>query len=159
MFAERVAPAKNRRGAEFSSLSTVNRRSRMAVLRRLRIRNAPARPLISSRECARWRQNERPVRGDNRTGQAIRALGVDGRSRRIQPRWGGMTAPTHISRGWVAGRSKRAAIFLTFFAGYFRANYRAAGRFASWTADLSDAMLSDAMAAAGGSKSLVRGTS
>src|SRR5258707_3261754 len=26
-----------------------------------------------------------PVRGDNRTGQAILALGVDGRSRRIQP--------------------------------------------------------------------------
>ena len=38
--------------------------------------------------------NERPVRGDNRTGQAILALGVDGRSRRIQPRWGGITAPT-----------------------------------------------------------------
>jgi hypothetical protein len=30
-------------------------------------------------------RNERPVRGDNRTGQAIWALGVDGRSRRIQP--------------------------------------------------------------------------
>jgi hypothetical protein len=30
-------------------------------------------------------ENERPVRGDNRTGQAIWALGVDGRSRRIQP--------------------------------------------------------------------------
>src|SRR6516165_4480523 len=29
------------------------------------------------------RINERPVRGDNRTGQAIWALGVDGRSRRI----------------------------------------------------------------------------
>jgi len=40
------------------------------------------------------RQNERPVRGDNRTGQAIWALGVDGRSRQIQPRWGGITAPT-----------------------------------------------------------------
>lgn len=30
-------------------------------------------------------ENRRPVRGDNRTGQAIWALGVDGRSRRIQP--------------------------------------------------------------------------
>ena len=30
-------------------------------------------------------ENERPVRGDNRTGQAIWALGVDGRSRLIQP--------------------------------------------------------------------------
>ena len=28
-------------------------------------------------------KSERPVRGDNRTGQAIRALGVDGRSRLI----------------------------------------------------------------------------
>ena len=30
-------------------------------------------------------ERKRPVRGDNRTGQAIWALGVDGRSRRIQP--------------------------------------------------------------------------
>jgi hypothetical protein len=30
-------------------------------------------------------EKKRPVRGDNRTGQAIWALGVDGRSRRIQP--------------------------------------------------------------------------
>src|SRR3984885_13445695 len=58
--------------------------------------------------------NERPVRGDNRTGQAIWALGVDGRSRRIQPRWGGITAPTLIRRGRGAGRSTRRAIFLTF---------------------------------------------
>src|SRR6516225_5039332 len=33
-------------------------------------------------------ENERPVRGDSRTGQAIWALGVDGRSRRIQPSMG-----------------------------------------------------------------------
>jgi hypothetical protein len=38
--------------------------------------------------------NERPARGDNRAGQAIWALGVDGRSRRIQPRWGELSAPT-----------------------------------------------------------------
>jgi hypothetical protein len=38
--------------------------------------------------------NERPARGDNRAGQAKWALGVDGRSRRIQPRLGGLTAPT-----------------------------------------------------------------
>jgi len=63
----------------------------------------------------RWPQNERPVRGDNRTGQAIWALGVDGRSRRIQPRWGGITAPTCIGRGGDAKRSNRAAIFLTFW--------------------------------------------
>jgi len=29
-------------------------------------------------------EKQRPVRGDNRTGQAIWALGVDGRSRQIQ---------------------------------------------------------------------------
>ena len=66
-----------------------------------------------SEGCAR---NERPVRGDNRTGQAIWALGVDGRSRRIQPRWGGITAPTHIGRSRVGARSKRRAIFFVFLA-------------------------------------------
>ena len=63
--------------------------------------------------------NERPVRGDNRTGQAIWALGVDGRSRRIQPRWGGITAPTDIGRRRVAVRSKRPAFFLAFPARIF----------------------------------------
>jgi hypothetical protein len=41
-------------------------------------------------------QNERPVRGDNRTGQAIWALGVDGRSRRIQPM--GRDYRSHINK-------------------------------------------------------------
>src|SRR6476619_2026189 len=63
--------------------------------------------------------NERPVRGDNRTGQAIWALGVDGRSRRIQPRWGGKTAPTYIGRGRVAERSNASADFFDFVAGIF----------------------------------------
>jgi hypothetical protein len=46
-------------------------------------RGGAARDAASSKKnCAR---NDRPVRGDNRTGQAIWALGVDGRSRRIQP--------------------------------------------------------------------------
>ena len=63
-------------------------------------------------------RNERPVRGDNRTGQAIWALGVDGRSRRIQPRWGGITAPTYIGRSRVGARSKDRAIFLTFCQGF-----------------------------------------
>src|SRR5258708_31573308 len=62
----------------------------------------------------RFGKNERPVRGDNRTGQAIWALGVDGRSRRIRPRWGGITAPTHIGRGRAALRSNASAIFLAF---------------------------------------------
>src|SRR6478752_5777545 len=64
-------------------------------------------------------ENERPVRGDNRTGQAIWALGVDGRSRRIQPRWGGITAPTYIGRSRVGRRSTDRAIFLTFLPGVF----------------------------------------
>jgi hypothetical protein len=41
-------------------------------------------------------ENERPVRGDNRTGQAIWALGVDGRSRRIQPM--GRDYRSHINK-------------------------------------------------------------
>src|ERR1700730_9988285 len=81
--------------------------------------------------------NERPVRGDNRTGQAIWALGVDGRSRLIHPRWGGITAPTHSSRSRGATRSNPPAIFLRFWPGIFRrkllrggANGIAGGRFA-----------------------------
>ena len=61
-------------------------------------------------------QKERPVRGDNRTGQAIWALGVDGRSRRIQPM--GRDYRSHII--WSrqpAERSKRRSIFLTSCSG------------------------------------------
>ena len=64
--------------------------------------------------CAR---NERPVRGDNRTGQAIWALGVDGRSRRIQPRWGGITAPTIIGSRQGRRTFKPGANFFNFLAG------------------------------------------
>jgi hypothetical protein len=46
-FAGRAAPAENRRSAEFSSLSTVKRRSRMTMLRGM-IPTARARVLISS---------------------------------------------------------------------------------------------------------------
>src|ERR1700722_14122974 len=60
------------------------------------------------------RKNERPVRGDNRTGQAVWALGVDWRSRRIQPRWGGML-PHLFCRGRGAARSTRPENFLTFW--------------------------------------------
>src|ERR1700720_3513400 len=111
---------------------------------------APSRPV----DFGAWNRpgcsaNERPVRGDNRTGQAIWALGVDGRSRRIQPRWGGITAPTHIGRRRAAPRSNRFAIFLTFLAGIpgrifgriFAGIYRAVARLASPATDLSDAMV------------------
>src|SRR5215472_8324427 len=57
-------------------------------------------------------ENKRPDRGDNRSGQAIWALGVDGRSRLIQL-WGGITAPTPIGRRGDAPRSRRRSIFLT----------------------------------------------
>src|SRR3977135_3726653 len=99
-------------------------------------------------------ENERPVRGDNRTGQAIWALGVDGRSRRIQPRWGGMTAPTNVGRGRVVDSSNRARIFLTSWQGFRKGNHCAAARLASPGADLSDAM-----AAGGWIKALVAGSS
>src|SRR5580704_5726421 len=105
-------------------------------------------------------QKRRPVRGDNRTGQAIWALGVDGRSRRIQPRWGGITAPTSIGRGGSARRSTGYRSFLTlwqvcFCKGFWQATYCAAYRLASAGADFSDAMA----ATAGGLKALVAGAS
>src|SRR6202022_3872408 len=102
--------AESRRNPGFSFLPTVKQRQGMA-----------GKPLDDSRrfiereELWAFPKNERPVRGDNRTGQAIWALGVDGRSRRIQPRWGGITAPTSIGRDRVAGRSNGVAIFLTFW--------------------------------------------
>ena len=42
-------------------------------------------------------------------------LGVDGRSRRIQPRWGGISAPTDIGRRRAIERSKRPSNFFNFF--------------------------------------------
>lgn len=69
------------------------------------------------------------------------ALGVDGRSRRIQPRWGGITAPTVIVSREGRGTFKRTSDFFNFFGGRFwTENYRAAGRTAPPTADFSDAM-------------------
>src|ERR1700679_394702 len=90
------------------------------------------RPISPNEDSGNIDPNERPVRGDNRTGQAIWALGVDGRSRRIQPRWGGITAPTQIGRGRVAARSNGVAIFLTFGKrGILAGNHCSAGRLAS----------------------------
>src|SRR6202790_5371133 len=84
-------------------------------------------------------KNERPVRGDNRTGQAIWALGMDGRSRRIQPRWGGITTPTCMGRGKPAARSNVSRIFLAFGRKFWTENYCAAARLASPGADFSGA--------------------
>src|SRR6266404_841444 len=47
------------------------------------------------------------------------ALGVDGRSRRIQPRWGGITAPTVIVSREGRGTFKRTSDFFNFLAGDF----------------------------------------
>ena len=98
--------ADTRTNTELSALSTVKPPSSMTALRSMRRRSldsahgkiayhASKRKTCGQR-FARHRkrrslsrkadaENERPVRGDNRTGQAIWALGVDGRSRRIQP--------------------------------------------------------------------------
>src|ERR1700760_3444786 len=51
--------------------------------------------------------------GGQPDGSSYMGAGVDGRSRQIQPRWGGMTAPTFSSRVWPTGRSTRWRIFLT----------------------------------------------
>src|SRR4030088_1922467 len=80
---------------------------------------------FAARNRLKWSSNERPVRGDNRTGQAIWALGVDGRSRRIQPRWGGVNAPTPILSARRRRTFKPPPIFLGLLAGTF-GDYRAA---------------------------------
>jgi hypothetical protein len=51
--------------------------------------------------------------GGQPDGSSHMGAGVDGRSRRIQPRWGGITAPTLIGRGGLAKRSKGRRLFLT----------------------------------------------
>ena len=70
--------------------TTVKARIGMAALRKSslilawfrRIKRRP--PTFKTSERAQnSAEKKRPVRGDNRTGQAIWALGVDGRSRRI----------------------------------------------------------------------------
>src|SRR6476660_869328 len=84
-------------------------------------------------------ENERPVRGDNRTGQAIWALGVDGRSRRIQPM--GRDYRSHINKSQHPCRTfKRRTIFLRRCSGRLSQKRCAAGYFAAFEADLSDAI-------------------
>jgi hypothetical protein len=81
------------------------------------------------------RHKERPVRGDNRTGQAIWALGVDGRSRRIQLMGRDFRSHIHVSqrRRYPFNASGN------FFGCLLRAQaYCAAGRMASSVADLSE---------------------
>src|SRR5215203_5336218 len=55
-------------------------------------------------------------------------------------RWGGITAPTSISRSTLAERSKRRPIFLVLCLGRLPQNHCAAGYFAAFAADLSDAI-------------------
>src|SRR5712664_1902962 len=105
---------------------------------------------VSAAPESRFRQAERrkyPQKRKTRPGgqpdgsSHMGALGVDGRSRRIQPRWGGITAPTDIMSREGRRMFKRTWDFFNFFGGRFwPENYRAAGRSTSPTADLSDAM-------------------
>jgi hypothetical protein len=126
--------ADTRTNTELSALSTVKPPSGMTALRSTRRRSLDSahgkiayhgsNRKTCGQRFARHRkrrslsrkagaENERPVRGDNRTGQAIWALGVDGRSRRIQPM--GRDYRSHIDKSQhLAERSKRRAIFLTF---------------------------------------------
>ena len=83
--------------------------------------------------------NERPVRGDNRTGQAIWALGVDGRSRRIQPM--GRDYRSHINKSQHPRRTfKTAGDFFNFLFGTIAGKSLRSGYFAAFAADLSDAI-------------------
>src|SRR5258705_1464692 len=102
---------------------------------------APESP-ISSSGAAELSQKRKTRPGGQPDGSShMGALGVDGRSRRIQPRWGGITAPTDIVSRQGRSTFKRTWDFFELFCGRFwPENYRAAGRSTSPTADLSDAM-------------------
>ena len=116
--------ADTRTNTELSALSTVKTHGGMTALRSMRRRPLEsahgkiAYHAIKRKTCAgglrgkRKRrslfqkpgaENERPVRGDNRTGQAIWALGVDGRSRRIQPM--GRDYRSHIDKSQHPSRT------------------------------------------------------
>src|SRR5258706_14479836 len=103
--------------------------SRRARLLKAQFRQAERRNYPQKRET-------RP--GGQRDGSSHRgALGVDGRSRRIQPRWGGITTPTDIVSRQGRSTFKRTSDFFNFLAGRFwRENYLAAGRTALHTARL-----------------------
>jgi hypothetical protein len=76
-----------------------------------------------SRNCAALAmpaQIERPVRGDNRTGQAIWALGGGWALAPNTASWGGFSAPTRISRRRGRARSTLPANFLTSWQGFRR---------------------------------------
>ena len=67
---------------------------------------------------ARSRCPKRKTRpGGQPDGSSHMGAGVDGRSRRIQPRWGGTTTPTCIGRKRGAARSNPCELFLGFRAG------------------------------------------
>src|SRR5688572_19040308 len=62
------------------------------------------------------------------------------RARAEYSRWGGITAPTSISRSTLTERSKDQPIFLILCSGTLPENHFAAGYFAAFSADLSDAI-------------------
>src|ERR1700712_1734879 len=110
----------------------------MAGLQRLSL---PLSPTKSSRRSPAD-SPERPKRKDPSGGTTGRVklygrLGWMG-ARAEYSRWGGITAPTFISRSTLGERSNRRAIFLTFLTGPIAKNQRAVARLASFAAELSD---------------------
>src|SRR5258706_7888946 len=65
------------------------------------------------RRCPQKRKTRRGGQPDGSSHMG--ALGVDGRSRRIQPRWGGITAPTDIMSREGRRTFKRTSDFFNFF--------------------------------------------
>src|SRR5258707_8142192 len=141
-----LPPPRNRQKAvELRGFPSNPQSSRIPAWRRCRGCNyatAAAESRFRQAERRKYPQKRKTRPGGQPDGSShMGALGGDGRSRRIQPRRGGITAPTDIVS--LQGRStfKRTWDFFELFCGRFwPENYRAAGRSTSPTADLSDAM-------------------
>src|SRR6266404_2772032 len=142
-----LPPPRNRQKAvEVRGFPSNPQSSRIPTCRSCRGLQVPERAAPESRfrqaERRKYPQKRKTRPGGQPDGSShMGALGVDGRSRRIQPRWGGITAPTDIVSRQGRSTFKRTWDFFELFCGRFwPENYRAAGRSTSPTADLSDAM-------------------
>ena len=115
------------------SLSTVKLHGSMAALRRASALGSRNLQEIAARRRSPERKNRLKIKDPSggTTGRVkpYGRLGWMG-ARAEYSRWGGITAPTFISRSRVAGRSKRRAIFLAFCRGLRRGNHCAEGRIA-----------------------------
>ena len=119
-------PPRNRQKAGgyagFSFLSTVKPQRRHGGVARAATRERGSRKPVSSSGADGIICQKRKTRpGGQPDGSShMGALGVDGRSRRIQPRWGGITAPTVIvSRQGRQHVQTDFGIFFNFLAGGF----------------------------------------